>query len=63
MTAVVTLETACPISSPRFEVMTSRETNTIYEPHFDGREMAMVHDMLRREIALLPGLMAAVAAG
>jgi hypothetical protein len=43
--------------------MTSRETNTIYEPRFDGREMAMVHDVFRRELALLPGLIAAVAPG
>src|ERR1700758_3143291 len=43
--------------------MTSRETNTISEPRFDGREMAMVHDLLRREFALLPGLIAAVAPG
>ena len=43
--------------------MTSRETNTISEPRFDGREMAMVHDVFRRELALLPGLIAAVAPG
>jgi hypothetical protein len=43
--------------------MTSRETNTIYEPRFDGREMVMVHDVFRREFALLPGLIAAVAPG
>ena len=43
--------------------MTSRETNTIYEPRFDGREMAMVHAVFRREFALLPGLIAAVAPG
>lgn len=30
---------------------------------FDGREMVVVHDMLRREFALLPGLVAGVAAG
>jgi hemerythrin-like domain-containing protein len=31
-------------------------------PHFDGREMVMVHNMLRREFALLPGLVADVVA-
>ena len=30
---------------------------------FDGREMVAVHDMLRREFALMPGLVAGVAAG
>jgi hemerythrin-like domain-containing protein len=30
---------------------------------FDGREMVAVHDMLRREFALLPGLVAGVTAG
>ena len=48
---------------PTFEVMTSRETNTIDEPRFDGREMVIVHDVFRREFALLPGLIAAVAPG
>ena len=32
-------------------------------PNFDGREMVAVHDMLRREFALMPGLVAGVAAG
>ena len=32
-------------------------------PSFDGREMVVLHDMLRREFALLPGLVAGVTAG
>jgi hemerythrin-like domain-containing protein len=32
-------------------------------PHFDGREMLMLHDSFRREFALLPGLVRGVAAG
>ncbi|GII28251.1 hemerythrin domain-containing protein [Planotetraspora mira] len=31
--------------------------------HFDGREMYMLHNMFRREFALMPGLVRAVAAG
>jgi hypothetical protein len=31
---------------------------TIAESHFDGREMEMKHKMLRREFALIPGLVA-----
>jgi hypothetical protein len=33
------------------------------EPHFDGREMLILHDMFRREFALMPGLVRGVAAG
>ena len=33
------------------------------EPHFDGREMLMLHDSFRREFALMPGLVRGVAAG
>src|SRR4029077_18833961 len=36
---------------------------TDYEPHFDGREMLMLHDSFRREFALLPGLVRGVATG
>lgn len=36
---------------------------TTSEPHFDGREMLMVHDMFRREFALMPHLVRDVAAG
>ena len=37
--------------------------NTNGRQNFDGREMVAVHDMLRREFALLPGLVAGVTAG
>jgi hemerythrin-like domain-containing protein len=33
------------------------------EPFFDGREMLMIHDMLRREFGLMPGLVRGVADG
>lgn len=36
---------------------------TVEHPHFDGREMVMVHDMFRREFALLPGLVDGVVPG
>jgi hemerythrin-like domain-containing protein len=36
---------------------------TTRQPHFDGREMVIVHDMLRREFALMPGLVGGVAVG
>ena len=36
---------------------------TDYVPHFDGREMLMLHDSFRREFALLPGLVRGVATG
>lgn len=36
---------------------------TIAEPHFDGREMEMMHRMFRREFALMPGLVRDVAGG
>jgi len=32
------------------------------EPHFDGREMLMLHDSFRREFALMPGLVRGVSA-
>jgi hypothetical protein len=31
--------------------------------HFDGREMLMVHDVFRREFALMPALVRGVAVG
>ena len=33
------------------------------EPHFDGREMLMLHDSFRREFGLMPGLVSGAAAG
>ena len=33
------------------------------EPHFHDGEMLIVHDMFRREFALMPGLVRGVAAG
>src|SRR5258705_11038450 len=33
------------------------------QPHFRGSEMLIVHDMFRREVALMPGLVRGVAAG
>jgi len=33
------------------------------DPHFDGREMLMLHDSFRREFGLMPGLVRGVAAG
>ena len=33
------------------------------QPHFHGSEMLLVHDMFRREFALMPGLVRGVAAG
>jgi hemerythrin-like domain-containing protein len=33
------------------------------QPHFDGSDMLMMHDMFRREFALMPGLVGGVAAG
>jgi hypothetical protein len=33
------------------------------KPFFDGREMHMIHDMLRREFGLMPGLVRGVADG
>jgi hemerythrin-like domain-containing protein len=42
--------------------VTCRET-TLTEPHFDRREMLIVHDVLRREFALMPGIIASVAVG
>jgi iron-sulfur cluster repair protein YtfE (RIC family) len=33
------------------------------QPHFRGSEMLIVHDMFRREFALMPGLVRGVAAG
>src|ERR1700738_5065975 len=33
------------------------------QPHFHGSEMLIVHDMFRREFALMPGLVRGVAAG
>ncbi|GII54691.1 hypothetical protein Pth03_30800 [Planotetraspora thailandica] len=35
----------------------------IAEPYFDGREMLMIHDMLRREFGLMPSVIRGVAAG
>jgi hemerythrin-like domain-containing protein len=46
----------------RFDVVTCRET-TLNAAHFDRREMLIIHDVLRREFALMPGLIAAVAVG
>ncbi len=46
----------------RFEVMTCTES-TDHSPRFDRREMLIVHDLLRREFALMPGLVATVAVG
>ena len=42
-----------------FEVMTSRESTL----NFDRREMLIVHDVFRREFALMPGLIGTVAPG
>ena len=33
------------------------------QPHFDRSEMLMIHNMFRREFALMPGLVGAVIAG
>ncbi|MDT5120101.1 MAG: hypothetical protein QOE30_5840 [Mycobacterium sp.] len=33
------------------------------QPHFDGSDMRMMHNMFRREFALMPGLVGGVAAG
>jgi hypothetical protein len=33
------------------------------QPNFDASEMLMMHDMLRREFALMPGVVGRVAAG
>jgi hemerythrin-like domain-containing protein len=33
------------------------------QPHFDSSEMLMIHNMFRREFALMPGLVGAVVAG
>jgi hypothetical protein len=33
------------------------------QPHFDDSGMLVLHDMLRREFALMPGLVGAVLAG
>jgi hemerythrin-like domain-containing protein len=41
----------------------TRAANTNGRQSFDGREMVAVHDMLRREFALIPGLVAGVTAG
>ena len=42
-----------------FEVMTCRESTL----NFDRREMLIVHDVFRREFALMPGLIGTVAPG
>jgi Hemerythrin HHE cation binding domain len=48
--------------SLRFEVMTNEElTDPI--ARFDRREMLIIHDLLRREFALMPGLVDAVPLG
>jgi hemerythrin-like domain-containing protein len=36
---------------------------TASEPHFDGREMLMLHDMFRREFGLMPGVVRGVEPG
>ena len=46
----------------RFEVVTCTES-TDHSPRFDRREMLIVHDVFRREFALMPGLIATVAQG
>ena len=46
----------------RFEVMTCEES-TDHIPSFDRREMLIVHDVFRREFALMPGLIGTVAPG
>jgi hypothetical protein len=33
------------------------------QPHFDRSDMLMIHNMFRREFALMPGLVGAVVAG
>jgi iron-sulfur cluster repair protein YtfE (RIC family) len=38
-------------------------TRTDAQPHFHGSEMLIVHDMFRREFALMPGLVRGVVAG
>jgi hypothetical protein len=40
-----------PLKNP--ESSAANPANPIGQPHFDGREMVMVHDMFRREFALL----------
>ena len=46
----------------RFEVMTNEES-TDHIPRFDRREMLIIHDLFRREFALMPGLVATVPLG
>ena len=46
----------------RFEVMTNEES-TDHIPRFDRREMLIIHDLLRREFALMPGLVGTVPLG
>ena len=46
-----------------FGVMPDGSLGTARRPHFNGRKMVMVHDVFRREFALLPGLVAGVVAG
>jgi hemerythrin-like domain-containing protein len=45
------------------ESPTAHSANPTGRRYFDGREMFMVHDMFRREFALLPGLVVGVKVG
>jgi hemerythrin-like domain-containing protein len=47
----------------RLDDSESSVTSADGQPHFDGREMFMVHDMLRREFALMPALVSDVTVG
>ena len=37
--------------------------NSDEQPHFERRDMLMMHNMFRREFALMPGLVGDVVAG
>jgi hemerythrin-like domain-containing protein len=43
--------------------MMSSLANSDEQPHFDRSDMLMIHNVFRREFALMPGLVGAVVAG